>query len=90
MKNLLTKNKKLNFAIRTLAIYVIFFILAKYVESIYIMGILSNTVLSILVVVITWLYRLLSYTIIPATLFLLLVELLSKKIDAKNTIKKTR
>lgn len=88
MKTLLTKNKKLSFAIRTIVVYLVFLLSAKYFTTIYEMGIFSNNIVSIIVIAIVWLYRFLTYAIIPAIIFLFLVEKFSKKTKSENNTKK--
>ncbi len=74
------KNRRLNFALRVLVIFIIFFLLAKYFDPIYKMGVFSNHVTSIVIVLIVWLYRFISYAVVPGIIFLLLVDYISNKI----------
>jgi len=83
LKNFFKEHKKLSMGLRFLFIYLIFLAIAKY-TTIYETGVLSNNVLSIFVIAVIWIYRFLSYTIVPIIFFFFVVKIVYEKVTLRK------
>lgn len=78
LKKFAKKHKSIIFAIRVVVIYFILMLIAKHIKVVYEMGVLSDTILSIVIIAAIYFYRFLSYAVVPAIFVLFFMQLMEK------------